>query len=137
MNQILVSALPLILMSLGAAAQRIETTRPISPAQGLMAPAVPLAAPTPPQAAPTAPRAAAPAAPAAAVPAASQAARAASGGGDPPDRFREDHGHVHAHLCDKQKCDTYCEAKEENVWANERSFMLAKRECMQYCRQDC
>lgn len=59
----------------------------------------------------------------------------AAGSAPPPDRFRELHGHAHAHLCKAKGCEQYCDGRERAVGAGKRdTFVL---QCRTYCMEKC
>jgi hypothetical protein len=59
----------------------------------------------------------------------------AAGSAPPPDRFRELHGHVHAHLCKARGCEQYCDGRESAVGADRRDTFV--KQCRSYCMEKC
>lgn len=54
----------------------------------------------------------------------------------PCDPYEEDHGHPHAHLCDRQKCDDFCNWRESGE-GQESQLPLHVRQCNSFCLNDC
>jgi hypothetical protein len=61
----------------------------------------------------------------------------APGAGTPPpvDRFRELHGHAHAHLCKATGCEQYCDGRERAIAADKRENFV--KQCRSYCMEKC
>jgi hypothetical protein len=58
-----------------------------------------------------------------------------AGSAPPVDRFRELHGHAHAHLCKDKGCEQYCEGRERSAGADKRPTFV--RQCRAYCMEKC
>jgi hypothetical protein len=59
----------------------------------------------------------------------------AAGSAPPPDRYRELHGHVHAHLCKAKGCEQYCDGRESAMGADKREVFV--KQCRSYCMEKC
>lgn len=59
----------------------------------------------------------------------------AAGTPPPVDRYRELHGHAHAHLCKAKGCDQYCDGRERAVAADKRDTFT--KQCRSYCMEKC